>query len=93
MLSQYERRQLQDIEQHLTEEAPKLAAALASGRITHLRWWWALLCGLGLLMFLTGLVTASALLAFGGLGTCLVALLALWTTHTPGARTRKDTHE
>ncbi|AHH97914.1 DUF3040 domain-containing protein [Kutzneria albida] len=68
MLSQYERRQLEAIEQALTEEDPKLASALRRG-VLHRYRWLILVSGVcGVCMLVLGIITGSATLGFAGFG-------------------------
>lgn len=67
MLSQYERRQLEQIEHQLTDEDPRLATMLARGRSTHNKWllWTAGAIGCGFMGL--GLVVGTAMLVIFGI--------------------------
>jgi len=78
MLSQYERRQLEGIEQALAEEDPKLAAILRIGVLDRYRWLFAVLGAFGMACLVLGCVVANVVLilsgvafATAGFGLCL----------------------
>ncbi|QUQ67327.1 DUF3040 domain-containing protein [Kutzneria sp. CA-103260] len=75
MLSQHERRQLDEIERGLTAQYPALAIRLGGSILDRYRWTLEFMWAFGLCCFVLGIVVNSGQLGLSGLGFLIAGLL------------------
>jgi hypothetical protein len=75
MLSQYERRRLDEIERGLTAQYPALASRLGGSLLDRYRWALEAMWVFGLCCFVLGIVVNSGQLGLSGLGFLVAGLI------------------